>query len=342
MESTQTLLEMFRNLDGRNQEELLTLLQYEVESKSQVLENVRQELREVNSQPVCIHCGHEKVYKRGFYKGIQQLSCAKCKRWFSEISGTPLKGIHKRDNWQEYIRLMQEGGTIKGIAKQMGISIETSFRWRHKILAALAEKEVQKLGEIVECDEMEFVMNNKGEVLDRPARKCASDANKPSHMETTRRVQVIVAVDREGHKVARVIEAERINSKHVQKSIGKKLNKGCTLITDKHSAYVKYTKDLKTINHKTIKASEQKKSTDKVTNIQRVNQTHKEIRDFMKKFCGGVGTKYLQNYLNWYLNQKTFKMSDKKLRLWAQTILTSAEAMVFYKAVMQNVVNIRT
>lgn len=332
----------FRALDGHSQEELLGLLQVEFEGKSRVVDNVRSELREASNRPVCFHCGHEKIYKRGLRKGIRQFSCDKCKKWFSENSGTVLFGIHHPEKWQEYLRLMQEGGTIKGIAKQMSISIETSFRWRHKILAALGEKEVAKLGDIVECDEMEFVMNNKGEDLERPARRRSSDANKPSHKDTTRKVQVVVAIDRQGRKYARVVEAERINAKHVQKTVGKKLKKGSTLITDKNAAYVKYAKELKTITHKSIKAADQKRSTDKEVNIQHVNQTHKQIRDFMRKFNGGVGTKYLQNYLNWYLYQQELKENTGKLRLWIMTVLTSAQGLAFYQDIRSNVVNIVT
>jgi len=338
----QTLLAQFRALDGPSQEKLLELLQVEFEGNSRVVENVRSELRDATDRPSCFHCGHSKVFKRGLRKGVRQFSCAECKKWFSENSGTVLHGIHHPEKWQEYVRLMQEGGTIKGIARQMGISIETSFRWRHKILSALGEREVSKLGDIVECDEMEFVMNNKGEDLERPARKRSTDANKPSHKSTTRKVKVLVAVDRQGSKYARVVEAGRINAKHVQKTVGKKLKKGSTLITDKHSAFLKYAKGLKTIKHIPIKAGDQKASSDKDINIQRVNQTHKQIRDFMRKFNGGVGTKYLQNYLNWYLYQTELKQSTGKLRMWVTIVLTSTTGLEFYNQIRSGVVNIVT
>lgn len=342
MASKQELLAQFKSMDGETQEEILGLLQIEFEGKSRIIENVRKELRESTSKPKCFHCGHEKIYRRGLRKGIQQFSCDSCKCWFSETSGTVLQGIHHPEKWQEYLRLMQEGGTIKGIAKQMGISTETSFRWRHRILSALSQKEVSKLGDIVECDEMEFVMNNKGENLERPARRRSSDANKPTHKPSTRKVKVVVAVDRQGSKYTKVVETERINAKHVQTTVGKKLKKGSTLITDRHSAFVKYAKGLKTIEHKTIKASDQKRSKDREVNIQRVNQTHKQIRDFMKRFNGGVGTKYLQNYLNWYLFQNELKQHSSKIRLWVNTVLTSLSGLEFYQSIKLNVVNIGT
>jgi transposase-like protein len=342
MKTSQQLLSEFRALDSRTQEELLSALQLEFESKSRVIEHARQDIRQSKEKPDCHYCGHEKVYKRGLRKGVQQYTCANCKRWFTEHTGTVLQGIHHPEKWQEYLRLMQEGGSIKGIAKQMGISIETSFRWRHKILSSLGQKEVHKLGKVVECDEMEFVMNNKGAELDRPARRRSSDANKASHRDTTRKVQAVVAVDRLGNKHIRVAEAERLNADMVRKAIGKKLRQGSTLITDKHPAFIKYAKGLKTINHKTIKATDQRISSDKNVSIQRVNQTHKQIRDFMRRFNGGVATKYLQNYMNWYLYQEELKDVGHKLKAWAWVILSSQQGLAFYHAIRENEVNIVT
>lgn len=342
MATAQEILTHFKSMDGKGQEELLDILQIEFERKATILDNVRSELREVANRHTCVYCGSNGVSKRGKRKGIQQFSCRSCKRWFSENTGTVLQGIHHPEKWQEYLRLMQAGGTIKGIAGKMGISIETSFRWRHKILSALSEKEVSKLGEIVECDEMEFVMNNKGAVIERPPRKRSSDAHKASHKDTTRKIQVVVAVDRNGLKYTRVVEAERINSKHIQKCIGKKLQKGSTLITDRHSAYLKYTKNLKTISHKTISSKEQLISKSKTLNIQRVNQTHKQIRGFLKRFHGGVATKYLQNYLNWYLYQKELRDHSNKIKLWAITIMTADSGLQYYQAIRKNAANIVT
>jgi transposase-like protein len=339
MSSKQELLNQFKSIDGRRQEEILGLLQIEFEGKSRLIDNERELLRQAkSSKPSCFHCGHERVFRRGLRKGVQQFSCASCKSWFSETSGTVLSGIHQPEKWQEYLRLMQEGGTINGIAKQMGISTETSFRWRHRILAALAKKEVSRLGDVVECDEMEFIMNNRGEYLESPARRRLSDANKASHKVTTHKVKVVVAVDRQGGKFARVAEAERINAKHVQQAIGKKLKKGSSLITDRHSAFVKYAKGFKTIEHKTITATQQKKSKNKEVNKQRVNQTHKQIRDFMRRFNGGVGTKYLQNYLNWYLFQNELKHYSGKIK----QVFTSFAGLEFYQAIKLNVANIET
>ena len=84
---------------------------------------------------------------------------------------------------------------IKKIAKEIGISIPTSFDWRHKILSSLSDFAPQTLSGIVECDELELALSNKGDRhLVRKPRKRGTDfkRNEPSKEVTV--VQVVTAV----------------------------------------------------------------------------------------------------------------------------------------------------
>lgn len=336
------ILEDFQQLDGASQEVLLNELSVLVESKSMVLANVAEELKAKQPRKPCFHCKSVNIWKRGTQSGNQMYQCKDCLKWYSETTGTPLDGIHLKHRWQEYVRLMQEGKSIKRIASIMGINVKTSFDWRHKILSALAEKEPAKLGELVECDEMELALSNKGELgLERKGRKRGTDFSRSSKEEPVNTVQVITAIDRQGNRYLKAVETKRINATQVRKTIGKKLSKGATLITDKHSSYLKYTKGLKTIKHKTVKASEQKQNADKVINLQHVNNTHKQLRDFLDRF-NGVSTKYLQNYLNWFLYQKELDQTTKQMRAWFLTILTSESASSMINMLKSNAVNIKT
>jgi len=104
-------------------------LQIEFDGKFKLKDDECELLRQAkSSKSSCFNCGHEKVFRKSWRKGVQQFSCASCKSWFFETTGTAIQGIHHPEKWQEYLRLIQEGGTIKGIAKQKGISTEISFR----------------------------------------------------------------------------------------------------------------------------------------------------------------------------------------------------------------------
>jgi len=71
---------------------------------------------------------------------------------------------------------MEQGMSIQKTAKEIGISIQTSFDWRHKVLSSLAGFTPQTLSEVVECDELELALSNKGSRnLKREPRKRESD-----------------------------------------------------------------------------------------------------------------------------------------------------------------------
>ena len=138
--------------------------------------SVRKELAVKTPLKPCPHCKAEKPYKRGLYKEVQCYTCRNCHRNYRETTGTALYHLHKRDKLQSYLEEMKKGTSIKKTAKIVGISIQTSFDWRHKILSSTAEHLHQKLGGEVQCDEMEIAQSNKGDRnLLRPARKRGND-----------------------------------------------------------------------------------------------------------------------------------------------------------------------
>ena len=63
----------------------------------------------------------------------------------------------------DYIRCMLEGKTLSACAKEVGISLPTSFAWRHRILAALRnfEANVYFFG-IVDVEELIMNYSEKG------------------------------------------------------------------------------------------------------------------------------------------------------------------------------------
>ena len=142
--------------------------------------------------------------------------CRECLKWYSETTGTPLWDIKLKSKWQSYLRCMEQGMPIKKIAKEIGISIQTSFDWRHKILSSLSSFAPQILSETVECDEMELALSNKGSRdLDRAPRKRANDfkRNEPTHEITV--VQVVTAVQRAGETYLRAVETKRLSAKEI-------------------------------------------------------------------------------------------------------------------------------
>lgn len=249
MKQHSEILEQFRRLDGNDQEKLLIQLQQEFESKSQILDNVRQMIEDINLPRQCPKCRSKSTMKRGKQKGVQMYQCKECNKWFSETTGTSLYNIKKKNLWQEYLRCMQDGKSIKTIAKEMGISIQTSFDWRHKILSSLESKVPDKLGTTVECDELEFALSNKGDRnLNRKARKRGTDFKRNTESKDVTTVQVVTSVDRESNKFFRVVETKRLTAKQISKVVSKKLDRNTIFITDEHPSYKSFAKKKKQLH----------------------------------------------------------------------------------------------
>ena len=107
----------------------------------------------------CPRCGNPKVYDLQSRKWHWQCEqCAKDGYRFSVIAGTIFENTNKplRD-WFKVAHLMltsKKGMSSRQIGRYMGFgSVKTAWLMGHKIRTALIEKNMDKLGGIVEVDE---------------------------------------------------------------------------------------------------------------------------------------------------------------------------------------------
>lgn len=342
MQKSNQILSAFKLLEPEVQEQILQSLRVEFEGKGKLLAIVSTDFNSQAKKKACPYCASVKVHKRGSQKGVQMFKCVDCTKWFSSTTGTVLWDIKRKDKWQSYLNCMNQNMPIKKIAKEIGISIQTSFDWRHKILSVLNTHSPLTLSGRVECDELEMPISNKGEKnLKRKARKRGSDFKRNTKGKAITTVQVITAVDEHNHKYLKAIKTKRITAKQLSATLGKKLNKKATLITDMHPSYRPFVKSRPGMKHKTVKAKDHVSSTDKKVNLQKVNNTHKQLRQFLDKF-NGVSTKYLSNYLNWFAYGKDMEQAANQLKQWFYAILSSDTAYNLYQLTKINAVNYRT
>ncbi len=333
---------LFSELPNISQKELLDELLQEQELKGSILEIAQEEVTRKRKKKPCPHCGGKNVYKRGKQKGVQMYRCNECKRWYSETTGTPLYDIKLKRKWQSYLRCMEEGKPIKKIASELGISIQTSFDWRHKILSSLEQYAPGDLTSEVECDELELPVNNKGSKnLERKPRKRGSDFKRNQGESEITTVQVLTAVERSGRKYLKAVESKRLSKEEIEKSLEGKLSGDVVLITDKHPSYKAFAKENRSIKHKTVKSGDHVDKNDKTVNLQKVNNVHSQIRKFLRPF-NGVSSKYLQNYLNWYAYVDNIRMNKQTLLQWFLAILATDQAYDLFLLFKQNAVIIRT
>ncbi|MGB4489595.1 MAG: hypothetical protein WBI75_00435, partial [Bacteroidales bacterium] len=96
-----------------------------------------QGLKILSAPPLCPDCRSNHIIKNGLQNGMQNYRCKDCGRQFRVTTGTFVYRLQKKEKMLDYIRCMVAGKSLRACAKEVGISLPTSFAWRHKILAAL-------------------------------------------------------------------------------------------------------------------------------------------------------------------------------------------------------------
>lgn len=335
------ILKIFEELPILDQELVLEKLLIEHELKMPVIEKAKDRVLLIEQRKPCPYCKSSNIYKRGSQHKVKMYSCKDCKKWYSHTTGTPLWDIKSKQKWAKYLHCMSEGYSLRKSAKITGICIQTSFDWRHKILASLSSLVPQKLSGTVECDELELSVSNKGDknLLRKPRKRSSGFSRNKS--EDISVVQVVTATQRGGDRFFKVVETKRLSEENVTKALNNKIEKGTTLITDKHPTYKAFGKANPDIVHKSVKSVDYIDKNNSKIHIQSVNQLHKQTRKFLDKF-NGVSTKYLQNYLNWFAYQSKVLNAKSVLLEWVITGLLDYGAYQLFKNYKLNVVNIRT
>ena len=231
------------------------------------------------------------------------------------------------------------GYSIRKCADEVKISIQTSFDWRHKVLCAFKTASAERFSGILETDDFFILESEKGsKSLSRKARKRGTKATKAGINDE--QIAVIAAVDRNGNKDLKVTNRGRISKTDMEKVFANKLDEKIILCSDSHPSITAYAKSKK-IRHKKIKANKGQYTKNKIYHIQNTNNTIKRLRDFMRPF-NGVATKYLQNYMNWFLVLEKLKESNAKMNVMLAFSLSTHSAWFDFKSLSIDNILFRT
>ena len=123
--------------------------------------------------PACGHCRSEHFGSWGRASGLRRYKCKGCGRTFNALTGTPLAQLHRRDAWLDYARALVDRVSLRKAAERADVCLETSFRWRHRFVAAARDKRPSLVTGIVEVDETFVLISAKGsrKISGRAARK---------------------------------------------------------------------------------------------------------------------------------------------------------------------------
>jgi len=84
----------------------------------------------------CVHCGSERVIKRGFTRnGKQRHGCVECGRTFRE---KPQSNAYDEARKEEILRAYHERSSLRGLTRIFGVSRQTVTSWLKKSLCVEA------------------------------------------------------------------------------------------------------------------------------------------------------------------------------------------------------------
>lgn len=321
-------------LDLSSEERLSLLREVESEERdiySKVLAHRRERLN--NKQGECPHCGKNRYRRHGNDKGSQRYKCNHCGRTFTEHTGTWMAGLHKKELVRDYIRLMEQGLSLDKIKDRLGINKKTAFDWRHKILSGLEDTDRDCFEGITESDDTFFRFSEKGaRNLDRKPRRRGETAKRGVGQD---QVAVIVTTNRDNQTDLSVVCRGRIKKADIERAIGNRITKKTILCSDSHRSYKGFAID-KDIEHHPLRADMKQRVKDRIYHIQHVNAIDSRLKRWIRGQFGGVSTKYLQKYLNWFRTKERLKDSTAFLENFINQSLQSIEAIKKYNAIQKD------
>jgi len=262
----------------------------------------------------CPHCKSTKIIKHSKYKNTQRYKCKSCNKTFSPTTGTLVHHIKKVDKFSKYAEIVEKEGllTIAKMASRLGISIPTSFAWRHRILLSLPKKK-EKFTKEIQMDDLWFLYSQKGRKGLKYARKRGGSKRKG---DNNFQVKVIAASDKQDTEM-KVTKIGRISKVDIIQSVGYKFKKGAKLTTDAHKSYVAFAKDAK-LEHINFISKKHKAETGE--NVQYINNLAGRLKTWLNHILRGVSTKYLQLYTSYFAYTLTDNIEISKhindIRVW--------------------------
>lgn len=298
MKVSQQIKELFNMLSPSEQQRLLFELSSNKDHCRPIEGNVTS----------CPYCHSVRFVKNGKHKGHPRYKCKACNRNFSPQTGTAFQGIKKPDKFDQYKTIMFEEGfiSLEKMAKRVGISIQTAFDWRHKILSTLKPAEVGFSG-ITEMDDVWFLYSQKGRKGLAYSRKRGGSGRKG---DNDFQVKMLVTADRVQAQDLSVVRIGRLKSSDIHRKVGHRIGTECTLVSDKHRSIASFAKQNE-INHVSFKASEH--VADVEHHVQKVNNIASRLKGQTNNICRGVSTKYLQSYANWFQFTEAYKKRGEVL-----------------------------
>lgn len=321
MTTKEHIFALFKILPDTERQELLQEL-----NSSRISETVLLEGAPIVS---CPHCDSKLFVKNGTRSGLQKYRCKSCCKIFTSRTGTVLHRIQKLDKFDLYKSLMMDSyHPMKKLMKKVGISMQTAFDWRHKILSTKSN-EPESFEGITEIDDIWFLYSQKGRKgLDYSRKRGGSKRAGDNDFQA----KLLITSDRNAKTDLSLVRIGRIKKSDIQRKISGKLSKNCILVSDKHRSISSFAKS-EGVEHISFISSDHTAGGE--FHVQNVNNMASRLKHIINHSLRGVSTKYLQSYANWF-KLKQGKDIDKEISNNKQVSTIHQNREGIYKRFIEN------
>src|SRR5215217_8336956 len=252
-------------------------------------------IEEAAGKRACPHCAGSRCHRCGQANGLQRYRCLGCGRSFNALTGTPLARLRLREKWLPYLQCLIGSDTVRVAARRVAVAKSTSFRWRHRFLAALRRAPPPRLSGIVEADETFHLVSQKGSRnLARPARR---RGGKAARRGISREFDcILVARDRTRNTCAFVTGRGPVTAAQLISHLLPVLARDALLVSDAARAYQTFAKSTG-ISHEFVNVQAGMRARGAM-HIQGVNGWHGRFKTWLRRF-NGVASRYLHHYAGW-------------------------------------------
>jgi hypothetical protein len=215
------------------------------------------------------------------------------------MSQTPLSNLQDKHLLSAYADCMRRGLNPRQTARELDMSVDRAFRWRHRFLAESVAHQPESVVGLLEVDEMYLRESQKGtSSLDRPPRRRGGGTTGRRGRPADEWVPILVGRARSQPYIAdRVLS--RVTHAEVARTLKPVVKRGETVLcTDTHSAYVNLENTLD-VAAKRFVASKDGHVRNGIYHVQSVNHYHERLSSWICGRLRGVATKYVPRYLGW-------------------------------------------
>jgi transposase-like protein len=273
-----------------------------------------QSKKKVEKPSLCPHCGNQEFSLAGKQSGKQRFKCTQCgKKIFNDQKTLPVwfNSKYSSDVWKQFLVYELQHLSLRESSSLLGISLNTLFVWRHKVLNSLDKyyESSNHFRGYVQIDETYFPFSTKGNKnacknlkqgydsfyeSDYKKLRASKKLHKRGKDSSTRglsreKVCCPTALTMFNQSAtSRVTNFGKPSSNDIEYAFGNKISSDVVLLSDgeKSTNYFAKENEIPII---------QIKNGMKHTEIQNVNSLHSKMKDNFKRYRS-VSTKHLDDY----------------------------------------------